>query len=113
MHTCHICIHMFVIDTYAYICTHIQYTEQTIDYQKPEMCISNYLFFSDGSPRLLLENTCEVMGPVSFSLPHPLSTGSSYSCPVQAGPFPSSLLAIVHGVNGAHTALLAEFHARY
>lgn len=72
MHICHIRIHMYVIDTYAYICTHIQYTEQTIDYQKPKMCISNYLFFSDGSPRLLLENTCVVTGPVPFSLPHPV-----------------------------------------
>lgn len=78
-YTCHIHIHMYVINTYAYICTHIQYTEQTIDYQKPKMCISNYLFFSDGSPRLLLENTCEVTALSPLVCPAP--------CP-QAPPTP-------------------------
>ena len=37
---------MHIMDTYAHICTHIQYTEQTIDYQKPKMCTSNYFFLT-------------------------------------------------------------------
>lgn len=41
------------------------------------------IIFSDDRPRLLLEDIYEVTGPVSFSVPRPLSTGSSYSCPVQ------------------------------
>ena len=50
MHTCHIRIHMCIVDIYAHICTHIQYTAQTIDYQKPKMCTSNYFFLTTDPP---------------------------------------------------------------
>ena len=70
MHACHIHIHMCIMDTYAHICTHIQYTEQTIDYQKPKMCTSNYFFFDD-RPRILLQDICEVTGPLVCTAPCP------------------------------------------
>lgn len=61
-------IHIYAYVSYAhmYICTYIQYTEQTRDYPKPKMCTST-LFFSEGRLGFLLEDVNGSADPVSFS----------------------------------------------